>query len=91
MGDKVLYLCDPEKNVQCKKTYCIYNPDAKWRCCNMTSEKEYARLDLKGQPCIAPEDVTESLKKSNQIGYKIKYAFYSILKAIFHHNNARQG
>lgn len=91
MKDKTMYLCDPEKNTKCTKTHCIYNPDAKWRRCDMTSDKEYARLDLKGQPCIVPEDVLESRKRSNQIGQKIKYALYLVLKAIFRHDDARHG
>ena len=45
------YICDPEKNTECEKTRCAYNPDARFRVCTRTNRPEFARLDFAGQPC----------------------------------------
>lgn len=43
MRDKiVLYICDPEKNKECKKTGCVHNKEAKDPYCSKTSRKEYS-------------------------------------------------
>ncbi|MDF2537426.1 MAG: hypothetical protein K0S76_447 [Herbinix sp.] len=31
-----IYLCDPSKNIQCKKTRCKYNKDVKYPVCDKT-------------------------------------------------------
>lgn len=51
MEGKAWYLCDPEKNAECEKTFCIYNPKARFRACMHTKKMEFARLDLAGNPC----------------------------------------
>lgn len=56
MEKKIWYLCDPEKNVQCKKTYCAYNPNARKRKCFSTTQEEFARLDFAGRPCENPAE-----------------------------------
>jgi hypothetical protein len=38
-----VYECDPEKNTECKKTGCLYNPDSVYPVCHLTSKKEYAK------------------------------------------------
>ena len=48
------YLCDPGKNTECNKNTCAANPDAKYRSCRLTLQKEYAKLDEKGEPIPAP-------------------------------------
>ena len=45
-----LYLCDHTKNIECPKTSCKYNPDAKIRECTRTLKKEFAKLDENGKP-----------------------------------------
>lgn len=42
--EKELYLFDPEKNKQCKKISCMFNKDSKYKVCNITSHKEYAKV-----------------------------------------------
>jgi len=37
---RVLYLCDPEKNTECRKSNCKHNTDSDWRVCECTSRKE---------------------------------------------------
>lgn len=56
---KKLYLCDPDKNKQCKKTSCAYNKEAKYHFCKLTSDRRYAQLDDKGEPIEEPieEDI----------------------------------
>lgn len=46
-----VYYCDPEKNVDCSKTYCKGKGDAaKWPECEFTSHPEYAKTDADGKP-----------------------------------------
>lgn len=54
---ETVYLCDPKKNKKCNKGGCAYNPliPEKLRTCYATKGKEYARLDLGGEPCVLPE------------------------------------
>lgn len=39
--DKQLYECDPTKNVECNKRACLYNPNALYKECYLTSKKEF--------------------------------------------------
>lgn len=48
-----LYLCDPNKNTECKKTSCLYG-DGKYQQCDATTKKEFAKLDENGEPILAP-------------------------------------
>lgn len=48
----ILYACNPEKNVNCKKSSCKYNESSFDRVCDSTTEIEYAKLDSKGNPII---------------------------------------
>lgn len=59
----VLYECDPEKNVQCEKTYCKFNRKAKECVCDGTSNKEYARADAYGRPIVLYDSMIEAPKK----------------------------
>lgn len=45
-----LYLCDHTKNIECPKTSCKYNPNAKYGECTHTTKKEFAKLDEHGKP-----------------------------------------
>lgn len=38
----VLYYCNPEKNIGCTKSMCMYNINAIDPCCELTSCMEYA-------------------------------------------------
>jgi len=38
--EKKYYICDPVKNVQCRKTSCKSNPNAEYRVCDRTSNIE---------------------------------------------------
>lgn len=46
MEQKELYLCDPDKNVECEKTSCK-------DLCMMTTHKEYAATFENGKPIVA--------------------------------------
>ena len=37
-----LYKCDPNKNIQCSKTGCKYNPNAEYPECDRTTNKAFA-------------------------------------------------
>jgi len=46
-----LYICDPEKNTECRKTGCRYMLTAeKGGMCNVTFKKECARIGPDGKP-----------------------------------------
>ena len=44
----ILYKCDPEKNVPCKKRMCTI-----WNKCECTKDPKYAELDEDGSPIVA--------------------------------------
>lgn len=48
-----LYLCDPEKNTECKKTSCLYG-NGKYNVCDATTKKEFAKLNENDEPILAP-------------------------------------
>lgn len=54
MNDLTLYVCDPEKNTECKKTACsakdVVLP------CSLTTKAEFAKTDENGQPIAATDD-----------------------------------
>jgi len=50
MVRKPVYLCDPQKNTECKKTTCKTNLKAKYRVCELTSKVAYALRDENGEP-----------------------------------------
>ena len=51
MDSVQVYLCDPEKNVECCKMICKHNPQANthWPC-ETTCNRAYAKLDGNGDP-----------------------------------------
>ena len=55
MGDKIYYLCDPNKNTECRKRVCYLNApfriSEKHRC-RMTQNPDYAKTDEKGEKII---------------------------------------
>ena len=66
-GRLIYYLCDPEKNTECEKSCCVYNPNAIARACYSTKKRECARLDFDGQPVENPdmnEGNREKVKKN---------------------------
>lgn len=54
MNRPELYVCDPEKNTECKKTSCsakdVLLP------CSLTTKAEFAKTDENGQPIAATDD-----------------------------------
>lgn len=56
MERKVWYLCDPNKNTECKKQSCKYNAAAEYPICERTANPAYAVLDEASQPMEAPEE-----------------------------------
>lgn len=48
-----LYICDPLKNTDCKKTGCVYNQDAPMKNCARTKNPAFAVLDENGEPIRA--------------------------------------
>ena len=58
--DKTWYVCDPMKNLGCKKRSCVHNPEAIVWACWATSNPAFAVLDESGEPMKA--DVKAGLK-----------------------------
>ena len=56
---RVIYVCDPAKNVKCGKEGCwdIYNGP-----CRCTSRKKFAKTDEKGKPMIASDAEATNLE-----------------------------
>jgi len=42
LPNKPLHYCNPDKNVECRKTNCKHNPSAISPQCSMTSEEKYS-------------------------------------------------
>lgn len=53
-ADKLMYICDPEKNTGCKKTMCKANHPNHLCICDRTSNAAFAILDENGEPVKAP-------------------------------------
>ena len=51
----ILYECDPEKNKECRKSWCGYRIAGIDRC-YLTTKKKYAKLDKYGNPIIRQMD-----------------------------------
>lgn len=49
---KVIYVCDPDRAVDCSKEGCWYFSGGPCRC---TSKVKYSKLDDKGKPVIATD------------------------------------
>ena len=54
--EKARYLCDPEKNTECRKTMCFQ----KGGLCKKTSNPEYAKKDENGNPIMAKRFCVEN-------------------------------
>ena len=83
---KTWYLCDPEKNTACEKTYCAYNPAEKWRMCMLTSDAKCAHKCLDGTPCPAPDWIHK--RRSEEIAQHICCTLERIKQAILGPRNA---
>lgn len=66
MKDRVLYICDPNKNTKCAKTICVHNPCAAEHLCRETFDKEFS---IDGIPvsaicphCYRPYDLVQNQK-----------------------------
>ena len=69
MERKTLYMCDPEKNTECKKQSCKYNPAAVYPICDRTTNPAYALLDEANQPMEAPEkSAFQAMRELDQAG-----------------------
>lgn len=51
---RTFYICDADKNIKCKKTSCVHNPNTMHNVCDKTSNVDYAKRDEEGRPVIAP-------------------------------------
>ena len=52
-AEKVLYFCDHKKNVNCKKTICVYEGNASTGCaCFCTTDPAFALRDQSGNPIV---------------------------------------
>ena len=59
--EKKWYICDPDKNTECKKTLCVTD-------CRITSKRECAVLDGNGEPI---EVIPRELLKRKMAGMKL--------------------
>lgn len=55
INGKPLFVCNPEKNKECKRTRCLYNEHAMERRCNCTVDEGCALRDGDGKPIPAYE------------------------------------
>ena len=53
MKQKAWYMCDPEKNKRCNKQSCMYNENAEFRVCYITTEEHFAKRNKRGKPIRA--------------------------------------
>ena len=49
---EIVYACDHEKNTECKKSGCKFNPGAAEPSCESVKQREFAKLDKDGKPII---------------------------------------
>ena len=56
-----IYLCDPEKNTECKKTACYINDGP----CKCTMNPAYALTDLNGDPIIRAQVSYDTTKEGD--------------------------
>ena len=59
---KTIYICDPEKNTECKKTSCW----KKGGLCNCTTKPECAALHENGQPMKAKTEDYQPFKNGGE-------------------------
>ena len=52
MEKKTWYLCDPEKNKECRKMGCMHNAASISKSCELTSHPEFEKMDEDGNPVI---------------------------------------
>ena len=50
---KVWYICDPDKNTECRKTRCHNSQDDPQGWCDATSNPAYAKTGSDGRPLVA--------------------------------------
>lgn len=65
MERPLLYLCDPEKHTECRKTNCVHNPMALNQVCQSTTNPAFAKLDEQGKPIQMP-DFLEQLRAEEE-------------------------
>ena len=63
MDSKLLYKCNPNKNAQCKKTYCKYNERSDYPVCELTSQKDFS-IDGKAYKKVKTEKSFELVEVS---------------------------
>lgn len=59
-----LYLCNPEKNVSCRKLNCIYNQESACPVCSCTKDPQFAQVDFEGQPILKATGRNEPCHRS---------------------------
>lgn len=44
-GAHTLWYCNPERNIECSKSYCIHNTNAAEHLCGATTKKKFALME----------------------------------------------
>lgn len=70
MHRKTMYVCDPQKAKECKKSCCKYNKNATCNLCERTTHIEWAAQDEQGRP-IPAEQIAKT-RKVNKPSEKIE-------------------
>lgn len=67
--DGPIYYCDPEKNKNCPKTGCKYNPNNRYGTCQLTRKRYCAKLDENGQPMQYIKEETDEDRFRKESGW----------------------
>lgn len=60
MPERIVYMCDPDKNVQCPKDCCAYK--GRHGLCRKTTQRDCA-ITIHGEPVVADDDWMKTAKK----------------------------
>lgn len=74
---KILYVCDPERAADCKRTNCAHNPASEYGQCSLTFESEWAKRDKNGEPMIDLLATLQALKYEtlSEVPASVPYKF----------------
>lgn len=79
---RIVYFCDPDRAVTCKKSNCIYNPDAISWDCDQTFTAGHALFDAAGRPMINWEATLELFKHDIlfEIPVSVPYKYTAVIQ-----------
>lgn len=63
MKERIVYMCDPDKNVKCPKTECAYATTYYGGLCRKTAHREYAMTDENGEPIVATPEMVKKISE----------------------------